>query len=995
MSKIRIYELARELGVDNRVVITHANSLGFAGKNSHSHSLENDEAEQIRRAVIRQAMGGAVARKTGSSPMPSSEVITRRTIATPAGSTEDVVERRRGDVIMRRRQAEPLAPVASVSSPQTTSEARVMETLPDESPQIEVHNSHDENSPKSSTRSDALQSHELDHNDPPSSEVEEEDKVEGLQDISLLAQKVASDQEVSPTHVSPPESLPDEAIVSDNEEDPRDPLADTDESNEKSRIESPNALSREVRSDEEALSFSQKKEQDSIPPYTSSSSQNVPPLQTEVRSRSAVFNSAPLRSSGAQPGISAFEDEEAPRKAAGPKILGRMELPVAKKVVKPEAKKVVTFTSESLYAEDDGERNKGKGKAKRRELSRSDLVDYEGSEGRKSQRGRGGKQLSSQVQLPAEVRGPKQSKRVVKIGEAITVGELSRQMSLKAGEVIGKLMGLGVLATINQLVDRDIASIIAEEFGFIIESTEFDEEKVAGDEGVDNPEALVERSPVVTVMGHVDHGKTSLLDNIRKASVAAKEHGGITQHIGAYSVTTVSGKSITFIDTPGHEAFTAMRARGANVTDIVVLVVAADDGVMPQTLEAISHAQAAKVQIVVAINKMDKADANPDRIKTQLSEHGLQPEDWGGDTMYYPVSALKGEGIEDLLEGILLVAEVRELRADPTRRAKGTVIETRQDRGRGVVSTLLVQSGTLRVGDIFVCGALSGRIRSMLDSTGERLEEAGPSAPVEITGVTGVPQAGDDFFVVETEAQARDIAENRLEKRARDERALASGPISLEEFAKRAATTAALELNVILKTDVHGSLEALNEALERQSSPKVKVRVLHAAVGGINESDVQLARASQAIIIGFGVRGEPRALNEAEQNGVEIRFYRVIYEVLDDIRSAMAGLLPPVKLEETIGHAAVRDTFVVPKVGVIAGSYITDGFAKRGSLVRVVRDGRVVYEGKVGSLRRFKDDVRQVQDGYECGIGVENFNDVKVGDVLELFEMKEVAATLD
>jgi translation initiation factor IF-2 len=568
-------------------------------------------------------------------------------------------------------------------------------------------------------------------------------------------------------------------------------------------------------------------------------------------------------------------------------------------------------------------------------------------------------------------------------------------MSLKAGEVIAKLLSLGILATINHAIDKDTAAIVADELGYEVKHTEFNEQDIIQDVVEEEAASLKPRPPVVTVMGHVDHGKTSLLDKIRSTTVAAKEAGGITQHIGAYSVTTADGRSITFIDTPGHAAFTAMRARGAQVTDIVILVVAADDGVMPQTREAINHAQAAKVPIIVAVNKMDKPDANPDKVKTQLAEFGLQPEDWGGDTMFCPVSALKGTGIEDLLEGVLVLAEVKELKANPDRRAKGTIIESRQDRGRGVVATVLIQAGTLSVGDIFVSGAEFGRVRTMTDYRGEKLATAGPSTPVEITGLNGTPESGDDFFVVESEADAREVASNRAQRKAQEERALASGPISLEEFAKRANNQAALELNIILKADVAGSVEAVKHSVEKLSGDKVKVRVLHAAVGGVTESDVQLAIASKAIVVGFGVRGEPRAIADAETAGVEIRFYRVIYELLDDVRNAMVGLLEPIKQESTLGRVEVRDTFSVPKIGTVAGCYVTGGLVRRNAYARLLRDNRVIHEGKLGSLRRFKDDVKEVQAGFECGIGLEGFNDVKIGDVIEVFEYKEVAPTLD
>jgi translation initiation factor IF-2 len=690
--------------------------------------------------------------------------------------------------------------------------------------------------------------------------------------------------------------------------------------------------------------------------------------------------------------------EKAPS-TVGPRILGRIELPQRRVIVKPtDAKRGIKGVTSAKATPVSFDEEEGAGKktalkkGRKREFSSSDLLDYSGriAPRKKSKQLRHGDAHDSS----SEADKPKFVKRVIELGDSITVGDLAKQMSLKSGEVIAKLLGLGVLATINHAIDKDTAQLVAEELGYEVKHTEFNEQDLIQDVVADEGGVLETRPPVVTVMGHVDHGKTSLLDRIRSASVAAKEAGGITQHIGAYSVKTDDGRSVTFIDTPGHAAFTAMRARGAQVTDIVIIVVAADDGVMPQTREAINHAQAAKVPIVVAINKMDKHDANPDRIKSQLAELGLQPEDWGGDTMFFPISALKGTGIKELLEGILVLADVQELKANANRRAKGTIIESRQDRGRGVVATVLIQAGNLSIGDIFVTGRESGRVRTMTDHRGEKLVTAGPSTPVEITGLSGMPQSGDDFLVMDSESDAREVAANRSLRYADKQRALAAGPISLEEFAKRANNQAAEELNVILKADVQGSVEAVRQSIEKLSGDKVKVRVLHAAVGGVNESDVQLAIASRAIIVGFGVRGEPRAMADAEQLGVQVRFYRVIYELLDDVKNAMVGLLAPIKEESGLGRVEVRETFTIPKVGTIAGCYVTGGMIRRNAFARLLRDSRVIHEGKMSSLRRFKDDVREVQAGFECGIGLEGFNDVKVGDVIEVFEIKEVAATL-
>ena len=890
MSKIRIYELAKELGVDNKVVLSKAQELGFRGKSSHSHSLDADEADAVRRAIIRQAMG--------SPKEINSETVTTR-VDKVTGATEAVVEKRSGNVIRRRRSADSAEPVGPGGS--------VVEEAP--APMITA---------AASLSSDGGAARELVVPEMPPVEVEEQPQAE----VEVIEEEV----------VTAPEPEP---------------------------------------------------EVEQAPPVVAAPAPAAAPATPTPTATAPVVP--------ARPGI-------------GPKILGRIELPVARKpVVKPtlDARKPALGVGreaprEVFDSEEEGLKKKGAAKkGRKREISSSDLLDYGGREvrrsksrGREDDRRRGG--LADQEKQ-------KVAKRVIELGDSITVGELARQMSLKSGEVIAKLLGLGVMATINQAIDKDTAQIVADDLGYEVKHVEFNEQDILQDVAHENedPGSLKPRAPVVTVMGHVDHGKTSLLDRIRSTSVAAKEAGGITQHIGAYRVETTGGRSITFIDTPGHAAFTAMRARGAQVTDIVILVVAADDGVMPQTKEAINHAQAAKVPIIVAMNKMDKADANPDRVKTQLAEFGLQPEDWGGDTMFIPVSALKGDGINELLDSLIVLADVRELKANPNRRAKGTIIESRTDRGRGVVATVLVQAGTVRTGDVFVSGAEYGRIRTMSDYRGEKLADAGPSMPVEITGLNGMPESGDDFMVVDSEADAREVAANRREIKAQKERSLASGPISLEEFAKRASNQAAAELNVILKADVQGSEEAVKQSIEKLSGEKVKVRVLHSAVGGINESDVQLAVASRAIIVGFNVRGEPRALSDAENLGIQVRFYRVIYELLDDVKNAMVGLLEPIRQESSLGRAEVRDTFNIPKLGVIAGCYITNGLVRRNANARLLRDNRVIHEGKMSSLRRFKDDAREVQAGFECGIGLENFNDVKVGDVIEVYEFKEIAPTLD
>ena len=591
------------------------------------------------------------------------------------------------------------------------------------------------------------------------------------------------------------------------------------------------------------------------------------------------------------------------------------------------------------------------------------------------------------VETPASV-VPKE----IDIMESISVSDLARKMNLKASEVIGKLMSLGMMVTITQSIDSDTASILAAEYGCEVHIVSLYEETVIESEA-DGDVELIGRPPIVTVMGHVDHGKTKTLDAIRHANVAAGEAGGITQSIGAYSVTTPKGK-ITFLDTPGHEAFTMMRARGAQVTDIVVLVVAADDGVMPQTMEALAHAKDAKVPIIVAVNKVDKPEANPDRVKTQLSELGLTPEEWGGDTQYVHISALKKEGIDDLLEAILLQAEMLELKANYVCRAEGKILESRVDQGRGVVSSVIVQRGTLKQGDPFVAGIYSGRVRAMFDDRGKRITEAGPSTPVEVLGMEEMPNAGDPFQVPESEKEARAISAKRQELK-RFEAAKAVKKTSLDTLYKDIEDKEVNELKVIIKADLQGSAEALKSSLEKLSTREIRLSVIHSSAGAINESDVTLAAAdSNAIIIGFNVRPTPKAKALAEQESVEIRKYNIIYKCVEEIQQAMEGMLQPDTKEEVIGMVEVRNTFKVPKVGVIAGCSVSEGIVRRSASVNLIRDGIVKFTGKISSLKRFKDDAKEVSVGYECGIGLENWQDIQVGDRFEVFEIIEVAKKL-
>lgn len=575
----------------------------------------------------------------------------------------------------------------------------------------------------------------------------------------------------------------------------------------------------------------------------------------------------------------------------------------------------------------------------------------------------------------------------VSVPDEISVGELASRLKVTASEVIKRLMLLGVMANVNQIIDYDTAYLIADELGAKVnhEVTVTIEEKLF-DETEDTEDSLEPRAPVVVVMGHVDHGKTSILDAIRHANVTAAEAGGITQHIGAYRVN-IDGQPITFLDTPGHEAFTAMRARGAMATDIAILVVAADDGIMPQTVEAINHAKAAGLDIVVAINKMDKQGANPDNIKQELTKYDLVPEEWGGDVICVPVSALRKQGIDKLLESVLIVAEMKELKANPNRRAKGIVIEAKLDKGRGPVATVLVQNGTLHNGDTIIAGTSVGRIRAMKDDKGNNVQIAGPSVPVEIIGLSDVPTSGDEFNAVENERMARELADRRKQKQ-RDAELSANAKVSLDDLFAQ-ISDGAKELKIIVKADVVGSCEAVKSSLEKLSNNEVRVKIIHSAVGGINEGDVMLASASSAIIVGFNVRPDKNALDTAERQQVDIRTYRIIYQCIEEITAAMKGMLAPVYKEQLLGHAEVRQTIRVPNVGTIAGCYILDGKITRKGQVRVLRESVVIFEDKIDSLRRFKDDVKEVAEGYECGVGLDKFNDIKEGDILEVFEMVE------
>jgi translation initiation factor IF-2 len=616
--------------------------------------------------------------------------------------------------------------------------------------------------------------------------------------------------------------------------------------------------------------------------------------------------------------------------------------------------------------------------------------------GKKNQRGSGQQSSAKRRQEEREkmqrlqLEVAKKAPLKVRIPDEITVGELSQRMKKTSAEVIKKLIKMGVMAAVNEVIDYDTAALVAMEFGCKVEKEVVVtiEERLIDDHEDDAGE-LVPRAPVVVVMGHVDHGKTSLLDRIRNAHVAAGEAGGITQHIGAYRVK-INGKPITFLDTPGHEAFTSMRARGAMCTDIAILIVAADDGIMPQTVESINHAKAAEIPIIVAINKMDVPGANPDRIRQQLTEYNLVDEEWGGDTIICPISAKTGMGIDNLLEMVSLTAEMAELKANPNRAAKGTVIEARLDKGRGPIMTVLIQNGTLHQGDIIIAGTAVGRVRAMMDDKGRKVTEAGPSVPVEITGMSETPGAGDIFNAVDDERMARELAEQRKEEIKNKQ--TASKKVTLEDLFAQIKEGELKDLNIIVKADVQGSAEAVKSSLEKLTNEEVRVRIIHSGVGAINESDVMLAATSGAIIVGFNVRPDNVARESAVRSNVDIRMYRVIYDCINEITAAMQGMLAPKYQEVVIGHAEVRQTYKVSHVGTVCGCYVQDGKIQRGCKVRVLRDNIVIHEGELASLKRFKDDVREVQTNYECGLSVEKFNDIKEGDVIEAFIMEQIKA---
>ena len=953
MAKTRIHELAKELQITSKELIDKVASLGISVKN-HMSTLEDEDVGRLR-----------------SMYQDSSDTI--------------IEEKRIGRRVIRRRK---IKVREEKPEPETTPEGEVQPEA--EKPEV----------PAEPEISEAVEKETKEVAEKPAEPLKEQ-KVEKVEaKLKEEAKKVPEAKEPEKPEkariVKPaaPEKEISEAALEAKIVEKKEELAKKIEKpatkeEEKIKAVKPEPEKPKADAREEALEVS-KVEKPEKPPVKPAKK-----VKKEKKEEAAVIISLPEKL--VEPVEKEKEKKEVAEKKPPIDLEEARKARVAKKDKPPvpEKKPALTKKKKGVKIEPFAIPEAKPGKPERRKVvSKEDL--YSEAELKtqriiKSKKGAKAARAEKQFQKP-EITVPKAIKRRLKIDEAITVANLAKRMGIAASEVIKKLMELGLMVNVNQSIDFDTAVLVAEEFGFEVEKAAFEEEEILKTES-DREEDLKPRPPVVTIMGHVDHGKTSLLDVIRESNITEKEAGGITQHIGAYQVK-VDGGEVTFLDTPGHEAFTSMRARGAQVTDLVVLVVAADDGVMQQTIEAINHAKAADIPILVAINKIDKPNANPDRVKRELAEHGLIPEEWGGDTTMVEVSAKKNIGIDDLLEMILLQAEILELKANPNKPARGRIIEAKLDRGRGPVATVLVQEGTLKIGDFFVCGVHHGKVRALFDSNRQRILKATPSMPVEIQGISGVPTAGDDFVVVASEKQAKMISEHRQRKQRETELSRTT-KVTLEKLYEHIKEGEIKELNIILKTDVQGTLEAISDSLRKLETDEIRVNIIHSATGGISETDVMLASASNAIIIGFNVRADMKVLEMAEREQVDLRFYDVIYQLIADVKDALEGMLEPEYREVVIGRAEVRQTFNIPKVGTVAGCYVVDGKLERGCQVHLVRDGIVVYQGKIASLKRFKDDVKEVKAGYECGVGIENFNDVKVNDVLEAYILEEIKPSLD
>ena len=901
MTKKRVYELAKDLGIDSKDLISRLERLGIAVK-SHSSTLEDTDLEKIQKDLL-------------------------------SDEPHEMVEQRIKSTVIRRRAVRPAI--------EEVKPKPVEEEIPVKP---------------------------------------EEEKIDTVIPKEVKKEKVVSGEAqpkmTAPVEAMPKISIPEEAIPIEAAK-PEEPLVEKGGEIQKKPADIAEDISKKHKKKIEVVE--KKPVQPVITPPASPEAKEAPKREEK---KAEILPQIPKET--------AAEIKKELPKRPELKIVKEITPPkVVEKPVKWEAEKAKIKGKKSVEVVMEELPSARKKAFIKKFVDKKDRRETSDREERISKWKDGKRHVTTKMKKPV-ITIPKAIKRRIKVGEIVTVGELAKKMGVKASEVINKLIGLGLMVTINQSIECDAATLIAGEFGYQVEAvgTEYDESFQKVDPSSEN---LKSRAPVVTIMGHVDHGKTSLLDAIRRTNVIAGEVGGITQAIGAYHVH-IKDRDIVFLDTPGHEAFTAMRARGALVTDIVVLVVAADDGVKDQTIEAINHARVAEVPMIVAINKIDKPGADPGRIKQVLADYNLLSEEWGGETIYCEVSAKKKEGIEELLEMILLQADVMDLHADPTLPARGTIIEAKLDRGRGPVATVLIQEGTLREGDAFVSKTEFGKTRALINDQGQRVKEAGPSMPVEVIGFSRVPQVSAEFICVEDEKKARNIGEYWIRKE-RERELSKSSKITLEQLYQK-IKEGVKELNVIIKGDVQGSIEALNEALNKLSTPDIKVRIIHSSTGTITETDVMLASASNAIVIGFNVRPDSRVVDIAEQEGIEIKLYDIIYDVIGDMKAAMEGLLEPIYKETDIGRAEVRELFKVPKVGTIAGSYVTEGKITRNANLRLVRDGVLIYNSKANSLRRFKDDVKEVSAGFECGIGIEGFNDIRMGDIIEAYVNEKVERKL-
>jgi translation initiation factor IF-2 len=937
MAKIRVYELARELNMTNKVLLDKIKGMKIEVR-SHMSSLDDKAVRKIRTALL-----GKKAEKISEQRIQST-VIRRR---------------RKKD---RKEEAVPAEPI-SPAEPETI----VPET------KASVETVEEKTSPvKGKTEIPSEKASPVKEEVSPVKTEAPERKTEAVPEM-VVPEKKKSAEEASPVVSGPPTEV----------KAPPQPTAE-----EKPSI--PETV--EQKKPEVKKAKGKKKTEDvtTEPSKTKRTEEEkkTPPAKPRKKPRKKVKKTTAAKI------IKLPDHLEKPAVAPSP---SQVETATATPSAPPQSagkeEKKAFKTSEDLPTPSQKTPRKKSGIRKKAVFEGGALYEKDRSKkARKTGKGsKGGRLKSAPNQKKTTITTPKAIKRRIKIDDTIILADLAKRMGIKANEMIQKLMMMGVMVTVNQTIDFDTATLVAAEFGYEVERAAFEEESLLHVEK-DQPENLVARPPVVTIMGHVDHGKTSLLDVIRKTHVTDAEAGGITQHIGAYNVMTEKGQ-IVFLDTPGHEAFTAMRSRGAQITDIVILVVAADDGVMPQTIEAINHSKAADVPIIVAINKIDKDNAEPERVKRELSDHGVISEEWGGDTIFVNVSAKQNMGIDDLLEMVLLQAEVLELKANPDKLARGHVIEAKLDSGRGPVATLLIQEGTLHSGEPAVCGLYFGKIRAMLNDQGKTISKAGPAIPVEILGLNGVPMAGDEFIALADEKDAKQVSQHRVQKQRAKELAKSSR-LSLEKLFEKMEEGEIKELNLIIKADVHGSIEALKDSLSKLSTDEVKINIVHSATGTITESDISLATVSNAIIIGFNVRPGAKVQEMATEENVDMRFYNVIYNAIKDIQDALVGMMEPTFEERILGRAEVRDTFVIPKKGTIAGCFVTDGKITRGRKVRLLRDGIIIYDGKLASLRRYKDDVREVHVGYECGLGIENFNDIKIGDLIECYYFEEIKPTI-